>query len=281
MGMIPVHGVSDLQSISPSDLPIAPPAIFAVRKGAALSIRSTVSASGVLVTDLQSGQIVYGRDLERRRPIASLTKLMTALLVVETMDLEEIIEVPAGIDEVEGQTIDLEPGDTYVVGDLLTAMLVNSANDAAEVLAYHAGDGSRTNFIHMMNERAKTLGLKNTSFKNPTGLDETQHFSTPRDVSWLVTFALRKPAIADRMATKTTSITSTDGATIALSHTHQLLHSPSAVLMGKTGTTDAAGQCLLSIVREGNREYVVILLHSRERYADMRAVLDALQELSV
>jgi len=281
MGMIPAFGGSPHVSMTPRDFPIAPPAAASVREGAASSLGTIVSASGVLITDLQSGQLVYGRDLDRRRPIASLTKLMTALIVVETMDLDEMIKVPADIAEVEGLVVYLKPGERYSVRSLLTALLINSANDAAEVLARHGGNDSVAAFVNQMNERAKTLGLKDTSFRNPSGLDETHHFSTSRNIAWLTTYALRKPAIAERMGMKNATITSSIGNTIQLTNTNQLLHSESAVILGKTGTTDAAGECLLSIVQEGGRSYVVILLHSSDRYADMRMVLSMLRTLSV
>ncbi|MDB4978225.1 MAG: serine-type D-Ala-D-Ala carboxypeptidase [Candidatus Peribacteria bacterium] len=280
LGMIPVTGSLSGGGIELGDLQIAPPSAIAQNAQTALSLREGVSASGILITDLASGQVVYGRDLDRRRSIASLTKLMTAIVVVERMKMDDVVTVPENVKDVEGEVVHLRAGAHYRVGDLLSAMLVNSANDAAVVLA-EATSGSVGEFVKDMNARAKALGLHDTSFANPSGLDEDNHFSTPRDLAWLVSFALRNPNIAERMATKTETIQSLEGDSIALTHTHQLLHTASAVLLGKTGTTDAAGQCLLSVVKEGGRKYVVILLHSRERYADMRMLLNALAHLSV
>ncbi len=132
----------------------------------------------------------------------------------------------------------------------------------------------------MMNERAAELGLKDTTYVNPSGLDAPVQRSSPRDVAWLAMFVMRREPIAERLSTPSREITSMNGKTITLIHTHQLVRDsdPSAVVAGKTGTTDAAGQCLLSIVEAGGRRYITVLLHSKDRYADMRAVLSMLPQ---
>jgi D-alanyl-D-alanine carboxypeptidase (penicillin-binding protein 5/6) len=163
---------------------------------------------------------------------------------------------------------------------LLSALLIPSANDAAETLAkFHAG--TRGKFVMQMNERAKMLGLNNTSFANPSGLDDKDQWSSARDMAWLAAYALKFPEIRTRMSTVTMTITSREGHTYALENTNELLGEDPDVLAGKTGTTNAAKQCLLSIITHNGREYLVVLLRSRERYGDMRAVLRVLRSLLV
>ena len=273
MGLIPVPALpqgGDVPMIPSLSAPLSADA-FPSR-----SLAASLSASGVTIVDLQSGQELFGRLAQRRRPIGSLAKVMTALLIVESRGMDEEVKIPATAAAMPGSTVRLPPGKHFTVGDLLSATLIASANDAAETLAiYHSGSADA--FVAAMNDRARSLGLQDTSFSNPTGLDEPGQWSTPRDLAWLAAYALRQPQIRERMSTASAVITSREGDTLNLQHTHALLRTGSDVLAGKTGTTAAAGQCLLSLVREGGREYLVVLLGSRERYADMRAVLRVLR----
>lgn len=242
-------------------------------------IGERLTASGVLVVDYDSGQQLYGRSARVRHPMGSLTKLMTALVILEHHSLDERVTVPAIVTEVEGQSAHLKPGSHFTVGDLLSALLIPSANDAAITLAIHHS-GSVDAFVAAMNDRARSLGLRDTSYGNPAGFDDPQQWSTPRDVAILASYVLRAPELHARLATREARIVSEEGQAITLVHTHSLLQNDPDVLAGKTGTTPGAGQCLLSLVREGSREYLVVLLGSRERYTDMRLLLQSLTRVS-
>jgi D-alanyl-D-alanine carboxypeptidase len=211
-------------------------------------------------------------------PMASLTKLMTALIIVDNHAMDEKVRVPADIEDVEGNSVHLPAGDTFTVGDLLSALLIKSSNDAAVTLArFHSG--SESEFAKVMNARAQVLGLNDTHYDNASGLDSRRQTSTPRDVALLGTFVMRIPEIALRMSTASETITSLEGRSMSLSHTNNLVHgSESSVIAGKTGTTDGAGQCLLSIVEDEGRKYVVVLLRSANRYGDMSRILPVLPE---
>lgn len=274
MGLVPVWGLGPSASAGPTFRIAAPVA----RESASEVLRTLgnrLSASGVIILDLESGQALYGRSADTPRPMASLTKLMTALLIVENHGLDELVTIPQDIEDVNGNTAHLGAGDQYSVGDLLSALLMMSANDAAITLArYHSG--SQSAFVAAMNERARALGLKTTIFANPTGLDTGRQQSSPRDLAWLAMYVLRHPPIAERLSTRGAQIRSRSGVITYLTHTHALLHADTAVRGGKTGTTDAAGECLLSIVEGKDRRYVVVLLRSLDRYGDMRLILDTL-----
>ncbi|HBH19440.1 MAG TPA: hypothetical protein DEB30_01150 [Candidatus Peribacter riflensis] len=241
-----------------------------------ISIGRRLSASGIIVIDLASGQMLYGSQADVERPMASLTKLMTALLIVEHHDLDEWVTVPKEATEITGSVAYLPPGEQFTVGDLLSALLVASANDAAVTLArFHSG--STEAFVKEMNARAAALGLTGTQYANPSGMDDPRQWSTPRDIARLTAHIQKEPALRERLALKGTRIAGKSGQEIALTHTHALLRARNPfVEEGKTGTTNAAGQCLVSVVGEGEREYVVVLLHSQQRYDDMKAILASL-----
>ncbi|MBI3331656.1 D-alanyl-D-alanine carboxypeptidase [Candidatus Peregrinibacteria bacterium] len=281
MGMLPVLGVQTTDSLTLSNLTIASPSpLLAAESPRTFTLQGPFSASGVLVIDFDSGQILFERDARVARPMASLTKLMTALLIVEEHGLDEWVTVPGGIKWMDGTVAYLAEGQQFTVGDLLTAMLVASANDAAETLAvYHSGSSQA--FATEMNERAKSLGLKQTSFANPIGLDAEYQWSTPRDIAWLSTFAMRNPEILKRMSMRGARIESRDGTAIYLTHTHAFMHEDSNVIAGKTGTTIGANQCLMSLVQSGDRRYLVVLLNSLQRYRDMRTILNELSPTDV
>ncbi len=271
MGLVPAAPSPAAAPVALEDLPLAPPAlvenVFPSRK-----LAQSLSASGAFILDLQTGQELFARNADRARPVGSLTKIMTAVVIAESHSMDEVVEVPAGIGKTEGSVADLPPGGHFTVGDLLSALLIASANDAADTLAvFHSG--SEEAFVTVMNERAAMLGLKNTEFANASGLDSPDEGSTPRDMAWLAAYALRNPEIRARMATAESSIRSVEGKTLSLAHTHVLLHQDGPIIAGKTGTTAAARQCLLSLVTEHGREYLVVLLGSNERYTDMRTVL--------
>lgn len=247
-------------------VPIAPPA-------ERVSIDRRLSASGIIVVDLASGQTVYGMQADIERPMASLTKLMTALIIVETHDLDEWVTIPKDIAETPGSVAYLPSGEQFTVGDLLSALLISSANDAAVSLArFHSG--STEAFVKEMNARALSLGLSGTQYANASGMDDPRQWSTPRDIARLVSFIQNEPAIRQRMSVKGTVIRSRSGQEISLTHTHALLRANNPLVSeGKTGTTNAAGQCLVSVVGKDAHEYVVVLLRSQKRYDDMQAIL--------
>lgn len=274
-GMVPAVRMQSPDHVALSRLAIASPSPLKAHMEQGLAVAKRVSASGVLITDLTTGQVLYQKYSDVRRPMASLTKLMTAIVIVENHRLDEWVAVPTDISTMDGDIARLPPGHHFTVGDLLSALLIPSANDAAEALArFHSGTTEA--FVDAMNERARAIGLEDTSFANPVGFDDLAQWSTPRDLALLATFALRDPEIKSRLGSRGKKILSREGTEIALTHTHAFLHADTSVIAGKTGTTKAAGQCLMSIVKLGNREYLVILLRSLQRYADMRIILDAL-----
>jgi len=270
LGMLPMPSVIQDSPTVLSQLTIAPPAT-------SLALNEHLSASGVIIVDVNGGQMLYGKQSDFRRPMASLTKLMTALIIVENHAMNEWVTIPRGAGEIEGNKAYLPTGEQFTVGDLLSALLIGSANDAGYALAiFHSG--SISDFVGEMNKRTQTLGLKDTHYANPVGLDSSQQWSTPRDLAWLATFVMRTPEIYERLSRSGQRIWSRSGYEISLSHTHALMHADTPVIAGKTGTTLSAKQCLLSLVEIEEKEMLVVLMHSSQRYVDMKIILDAIEE---
>ncbi|HEU4971621.1 MAG TPA: D-alanyl-D-alanine carboxypeptidase family protein [Gaiellaceae bacterium] len=209
----------------------------------------------------EDGSVLAGRDSARPRAIASITKLMTAIVVLEHAKLGDVVRVSpraAGIGE---STVYLRAGEELTVAELLRATLIPSANDAAEALALHVGKGSVDRFVELMNEKATDLGLTDTHFENPHGLDETGHVSSARDTTALVRFALGIPFIREALSRETLSLPG--GRTFTT--TDDLLASWGPLVAGKTGHTRAAGWSQAAAAQRGDTTVYGAVLGSGSR----------------
>jgi serine-type D-Ala-D-Ala carboxypeptidase (penicillin-binding protein 5/6) len=228
-----------------------------------------VAARAWVLTDLRSGDYLAGEDASRELPVASTTKIMEAIVVLENGDLDE--EVTVSRDAASYATpaysnVGLLPGDTLSVRELLMAALISSGDDAAYALAEHVGGGGQAGvnrFVEMMNEEAEKLGLENTHFENPVGLDEKGHYSTASDLATMARVAMQNPEFRDVVSAEYASIYTPDRE-IPLASTNELLFSYTPATGIKTGTTPAAGESLVSSVSRGDESYVCVILDSRE-----------------
>jgi D-alanyl-D-alanine carboxypeptidase (penicillin-binding protein 5/6) len=203
-----------------------------------------VAARAWVLTDLRSGDFLAGEDASRKLSIASTTKIMEAIVVLENADLDEEVTVSrkaASYATPAYSNVGLLPGDTLSVRELLMAALISSGDDAAYALAEHVGgQGGKNRFVGMMNEEAETLGLKNTHFENPIGLDEKDHYSSAGDLATMARVAMRHREFRDLVATEYASIYTPDRE-IPLASTNELLFSYGPATGIKTGTTPDAG----------------------------------------
>jgi serine-type D-Ala-D-Ala carboxypeptidase (penicillin-binding protein 5/6) len=275
-----------LLGIVPAEPPPPPPRtlpgieVLDVAAPSSLASRFTapaLSASGAILVDALSGEEIFSVSPDERRPMASLTKIMTALLVLEHRSLGETVTVAPIADNIGGSTINLTAGEHFTVGSLMKALLLHSANDAAYALAVFDAR-SVGGFVKTMNERAAALGLRNTHFANPAGLDSEQQYSTPRDLVWLTMAALKHEAFRDIVGTRNARIVSFEDRMIDLKNTNELLHYNQSVFGVKTGTTDRAGECLIVLFHEDDHPYILVLLGSKERYTDSLRVLKAVHD---
>lgn len=218
--------------------------------------RPIIKASALYLIELQSGRVLLEQNATRRLPPASLTKIMTALIALESAPLQEVVKIhPRSI--VHHSSYNFRPGEEFLLRDLLTAMLVASANDACEAVTWHIG-GDDKRFVSMMNERAEKLGLKNTHFANPCGFDAPGHYSTAADLAKLTEQALQQPIFTMMVRTIVRDIATVDGKRqISLHSTNELLLDPD-VNGVKTGYTSKAGRCLIaSMFKDGHRLLLV------------------------
>lgn len=231
------------------------------------------SAFSVLAVDVDSGVILYEKNPEIQVLPASTTKIMTALVAMEAYDINQILSIPQI--KTVGQKMNLVLNEQITVRDLLYGLLVASANDAAEVLAYHYPLGGRQGFIARMNQKAKEIGMKDTYFVNPTGLDEIGHLSTARDMVTLSIYAMQNDFFASVVGTKEIIVESVDKKhKHRFSNINQLLGMVEGVLGVKTGWTENAKENLVSYVQRDGRSVSIALLRSNDRFGESEKLIE-------
>jgi D-alanyl-D-alanine carboxypeptidase (penicillin-binding protein 5/6) len=220
----------------------------------------------------EDGEVLAERRAEDRRAIASITKLMTAVVVLEEARLSDVVTVSPLAAQVGGSTAYLRPGQQFTVATLLRQLLVVSANDAAMALALHVGDGSVDRFVSLMNAKARRLGLRETGFENPHGPDEPGHASSAEDVTALLRYALGIPFVRD--ALDRTSLVVGNGN--ELPATDDLLESWPPLVGGKTGHTADAGWSQAAAARRGGVTVYGAVLGSASRETRNEALRELL-----
>lgn len=214
--------------------------------------------------------------MNQSKPIASLTKLMTAALVLEKGNLEEVVQVDSQATGVIGSKMWLRSMEKIERKKLLKGLLIQSANDAAFALAYdHSGNPD--SFVQAMNEKAKILGMENTNFTNPAGFDRGENYSTSADLLKLVKFLWQFEDFKTIVATKYEEVNSADERfTHKLYSTNKLFESYLApITFGiKTGTTPLAGECLINFFVKDDISLITVILGSNDRYSDVKNLLD-------
>lgn len=217
-----------------------------------------VNVPSAVVIDSNTHRILYDRNANQQRSIASLTKVMTSILLVENCDLNEVINVPDSVAWVGGSTLGLKKGDTITAYNLLVGMLLPSGNDAAYTTGMYIG-GTIEKFAEMMNAKAKQIGALNTNFKNAHGLDEEGHYSTAYDMALITSYALKNETINKIVGS--TSLSVTYGKTTkTLNNTNRLLKSYAYVDGVKTGYTGAAERCLITSGTKDNFRVIAVVL---------------------
>lgn len=229
-----------------------------------------IKAKSALVVDLKSGKTLFEQNGYEKRPIASITKLMTAIVILEENSPEETVIVSKNATEVEGSKIWLAKGERILVKDLIYGLLIPSGNDAAIALAGHNADSEKA-FVKKMNSKAKLIGLENTHFVNVTGLDEEKenNISTAYELATLSKYALKKPLIKEAAKKSKLTIISLDNISHHLETTNRLLGNNQYIKGLKTGNTLSAGLCFIGLSdnNKGN-EILTIVLDSEQRFED-------------
>ena len=217
-----------------------------------------ISSKYAIVLDRNSKSILYGKNEKSKTKMASTTKIMTSLIVIENCNLNDVVEISAKAAGTGGSRLKIKKGDKITVKDLLYGLMLRSGNDTAVALAEHVG-GSIEGFAVLMNEKAKELGLENTHFVTPHGLDSDEHYTTAYELALLTDYALKNKTFADIVHTKTCNI-SINGTTRTISNTNELLGNLNGVYGVKTGFTNGAGRCLVTAVKREDLDIICIVL---------------------
>lgn len=217
--------------------------------------------------------VLWERQATQPLAPASLTKLMTALLVLEQNHLQASVSVSAAATRETGSRLKLKAGEHFLVQDLLTATLVQSANDACHALADHLA-GSETAFVKLMNRRAQEIGLRETHFENACGHDAPQHRTTAQDLARLAHELLKHPQVIPITSQATTHITSLQGNSYLVSNKNALIGRYPGALGLKTGYTPEAGKCLVAYAKRKDTEVLLVMLHGQDRWWDAVDILD-------
>lgn len=232
-----------------------------------------ISSVAAIAIDLDSQTILFQKNSDLKLPIASLTKLMTAYIILEEEDPDAIVTISSNAISTEGSEMNLFSGETITIKNLLYGLLIESGNDAAIALA-EFNAGSEANFVNKMNKEAENLGLEQSQFSNATGLDYGEGYSTPRDLALLSSYLLQDQTIREIVNKKEAEVTSTTGVIHNLKNTNTIL-GEMGIKGLKTGKTPAAGECLVTLAESPTgREILIVALGSQSRFLDSKILVD-------
>lgn len=228
-------------------------------------IKIYAKATSTIAIDLDTGRILYGNNINEKRLIASITKVLTAIIVLETTDIEKEIEVGQEVLKMYGTNIYIEPGEKITIKDLLYGLLLRSGNDAAVALAV-ATSGSEEKFVELMNKKAKEIGMHNSTFKNPHGLDEdTKNYSTAYDMALLSKYAYKNKTYRQISSTKKYE-TKTFNKTYLWYNRNRLLNNYNYATGGKNGYTPSAGKTLITTATKNKLNLTIVTLNDDSKY---------------
>ncbi len=219
---------------------------------------SSINSRSCIVYDRNSHMILYGKNETKQVKMASTTKIMTSLIIIENCNLSKTIEVSKKASGTGGSRLGLKAGDKITIKDLLYGLMLCSGNDAAVALAEYAG-GDIPGFAELMNNKAKELGLANTHYESPHGLDSDGHYTTAYELALLSDYALKNETFAKIVGTKNYTVT-INGYPKNLSNTNELLGYLNGVYGVKTGFTNGANRCLVSACKRDEMDIICVVL---------------------
>ena len=238
-------------------------AFFAVKP-----INAEANAVAEIAMELTTETVLKEGNADARLPMASTTKIMTAIIIVEDCNLDEVITVPDEAVGVEGSSIYLKKDEQIDIRDLLYGLMLRSGNDSATALAIHHS-GSVEKFVEVMNARAKKIGAEHTQFKNPSGLPDNEHYTTARDLCKIACYAMRNDTFKEVVSTR-----SYKGNFRTYANKNKMLYSYDGANGVKTGYTVKAGRCLVSSAERDGMDVVTVVLNCPDMYERSKALLD-------
>ncbi len=227
-----------------------------------------ISAECAILIDGETGRVLYEKQAEEKSLIASTTKIMTALVICEQTNVLDRVKIPKEAVGIEGSSMYLKEGEVLTVQELLYGLMLQSGNDAAVALAIYCG-GTVESFTELMNDKAHRLGMTQSHFANPNGLDSPGNYSTARDMALLTAYAMQNPIFAQTVSTKTITI----GERCLRNH-NKLLWQLEGANGVKTGYTKAAGRILISSVTRMGRQLIAVTFNDPNDWQDHKDLIE-------
>ncbi len=234
--------------------------------------RLGVSAKAAILYEPETGSFLYSKNADTRLPMASTTKIMTALVAIENASLSDLVEIDPSAVGIEGSSAYLQAGDILTMEELLYALLLRSANDAAVAIACYVG-GSVEDFADMMNAKAEAFGLENTHFVNPNGLDHKEHYTSARDLAIIAAEALKNDTFKKICSTYKKSFVRDDKNILYVNH-NKLLNMYDGALGMKTGYTKKSGRCLVGAAERDGLTFITVTLDAPDDWRDHKEMFE-------
>lgn len=233
-----------------------------------------ISANSACLIEAESGRVLYSKSASKRMPMASTTKVMTAIVALESgISLSAQIKVPQEAVGIEGSSVYLKLGENVTFEMLLYALMLSSANDAAVAIAICVC-GSLDAFVALMNEKALNLGLTDTHFTNPHGLYDKEHYTTAENLAKLMAYAMKNPDFAKITSSKSKAFAREDGTSFLLNNHNRLLKTYDGVIGGKTGFTKKSGRCLVTCAERDGLRLIAVTLNAPDDWNDHTTLYD-------
>ncbi len=232
------------------------------------SAQVQTSAKAAALMNADTGEFLYTKNPNTKLPIASLTKIMTAILAIENADISEQVVISKEAANQPPSSIYVQPGDQLTLEDLLYGLILRSGNDAAYAIAEYVA-GNVDDFVRLMNQKAKAIGMTNTNFSNPSGLNiPRENISTASDVAKLMQYAMQNKKFREIAGTKVYQTQSALGVPYEWNHKHRLVNQVDYVIAGKTGFTKAAGRTLASYASKNGINLIAVTLNDPNDWED-------------
>lgn len=242
-------------------------------KETANRIQKNVDA--LIAKDMNSKELIFSKDAQKINQPASLTKIMTATLAIESGRMNDVVIITKEMISVEPTKAGLRVGEKFYLRDLVKAAMVMSANDAAMAIGVYLGDGDVDKFANQMNQKAKKIGMRNTNFTNPCGFDIGNHYSTAQDLLAMSEYAIKNTTFNEMAKLKRHDFQAINTKRRYAAYTHnKLLNSYKYAVGIKTGYTQKAGPCLIARAKNGNKDVLIVMLNSEQRWKNIKLILD-------
>ena len=233
----------------------------------------------IIVKDLNQKKLIFSKDENQVLRPASLTKIMTAIIAIESGKMNSIVTITSEMKKVEPTVANFKVGETFYLRDLVHAALIKSANDAANSIAIYLGNGDKQKFVNAMNSKARKLGMSNTNFTNPCGFDLGNHTSTANDLMKLTEYAIKNKTFNSIVKLEKYAFNAINTKARYVVHSSNKLLANDPYIVGvKTGYTNKAGACLIARAKKENKDILMVMLNVNNRWPNAKIALNTVMK---